>query len=465
MHLKYDNPLFRRVFLFGLVLAVIVFIIVLFAFEFWSADYLKFLRLSDGPRPSSCTRWVPHPEVWVLVGGLVVLYAYAGRVIGPKVVPAGTPAVTRSQRRWFAVGILLLWAAADWPVHDIGEEYLYFVHMIQHLVLMLVVPPIMLLATPEWLARLVVGDGRVNAGVRRLARPVPAGALFDAAHPRVALAGDREHRGRERALPLRRARRRWSPRRCCSGSRCAARSPSCASRSPAQMIYLFVASLVPTVPGAWMIFADGAVYSAYDIPARLWGISVTSDQQVAGAIMKLVGGTYLWVIITGLFFRWAGRPGAGATGPSVLTWDQVQQEFDEHPAPTAGGVALTAPSAAASRAAMSSFCIRSIASIARLARAGSASVKSASQPAGHDLPGQAELVLQPAALAVLAAVAELVPVVVDLVLVGAADLERDRLVEGELRAAVDDGERLPVELEAHGEHRAGRSPGRPRRSG
>ena len=44
MHLKYDNPLFKRVFLFGLVLAIVVFNIALFAFEFWSADYLKFLR-------------------------------------------------------------------------------------------------------------------------------------------------------------------------------------------------------------------------------------------------------------------------------------------------------------------------------------------------------------------------------------------------------------------------------------
>ena len=50
---------------------------------------------------------------------------------------------------------MLLWVAADWPVHDIGEQYLYLVHMSQHLVLTLVVPPVMLLATPEWLARLV----------------------------------------------------------------------------------------------------------------------------------------------------------------------------------------------------------------------------------------------------------------------------------------------------------------------
>ena len=43
MHLKYDNPLFRRVFVFGLILAVAVYMIMLFAFEFWDDQYLKFL--------------------------------------------------------------------------------------------------------------------------------------------------------------------------------------------------------------------------------------------------------------------------------------------------------------------------------------------------------------------------------------------------------------------------------------
>ena len=44
MHLKYDNPLFKRVFLFGLVLATVVYMIALFAFEFWDDQYLKYLR-------------------------------------------------------------------------------------------------------------------------------------------------------------------------------------------------------------------------------------------------------------------------------------------------------------------------------------------------------------------------------------------------------------------------------------
>ena len=39
MHLKYDNPIFRRVFVFGLVLAVAVYLIALTAMNFWSDSY------------------------------------------------------------------------------------------------------------------------------------------------------------------------------------------------------------------------------------------------------------------------------------------------------------------------------------------------------------------------------------------------------------------------------------------
>ena len=44
MHLKYDNPIFRRVFTFGLLLATAVYFILFSAFEYLSDDYLKFLQ-------------------------------------------------------------------------------------------------------------------------------------------------------------------------------------------------------------------------------------------------------------------------------------------------------------------------------------------------------------------------------------------------------------------------------------
>jgi cytochrome c oxidase subunit 4 len=36
MHLRYDNPLFRRVFVFGLILAVVVYLIAMTTLQFWS---------------------------------------------------------------------------------------------------------------------------------------------------------------------------------------------------------------------------------------------------------------------------------------------------------------------------------------------------------------------------------------------------------------------------------------------
>src|SRR3954447_6832208 len=59
------------------------------------------------------------------------------------------------------------------------------------------------------------------------------------------------------------------------------------------------------------------------------------------------------------------------------------------------------------------------------------------EPLGDDLPRQAEPVLEPAARAFLStALRQLAPVVVDLLLVLTADLQRDRLAERELRPAV-----------------------------
>jgi cytochrome c oxidase subunit 4 len=38
MHLRYDNPIFRRIFVFGLVLAIVVYSAALTAMNFWSGD-------------------------------------------------------------------------------------------------------------------------------------------------------------------------------------------------------------------------------------------------------------------------------------------------------------------------------------------------------------------------------------------------------------------------------------------
>src|SRR2546428_11608917 len=76
------------------------------------------------------------------------------------------------------------------------------------------------------------------------------------------------------------------------------------------------------------------------------------------------------------------------------------------------------------------------------------------QDGGHDLPGEAELVLEPAAPVGLSALGKLAPEVVDLLLRLAVHHERDREGEFKLGAAVQRHEVLSIELEGDGHHRS-----------
>ncbi len=289
-------------------------------------------------------RFQPHPEVWVLLVSLTALYIGAARVVGPKAVPAGTPVLTRRNKLAAVAGLLLLWVASDWPMHDIAEEYLYLVHMIQHTILTLVVPPLALLATPRWLADLVLGSGRVRRVIRLAALPVVAGVAFNAMTMAVhwpALVNASVENGLVHYLVhvvlVFTAFMMWTP--VCGPIKEWRMSP------PAQMIYLFLMSIIPTVPGGWLTFAEGAVYTAYDIPERAFGLTVQQDQQAAGVFMKLAAGGELWVIITAMFFIWAFRhmraeeelaaaeraaPGRDAGGEGEpLTFDVVSRAFAE----------------------------------------------------------------------------------------------------------------------------------------
>lgn len=243
-----------------------------------------------------------HPEVWILVAFLTGAYVYMVRVIGPRAVPDGQPVVSRHNVYAFVGAMSMLWLASDWPMHDISEEYLYSAHMLQHMVLSYFMPPLVLLATPTWLMRVLVGNGRLYETVRFLAKPVVAGVLFNViimvTHiPNIVGAsvesGPLHYLLHFAVVML--SLLMWMP--VCGPL------PELHIGPLAKCIYLFLQSVVPTVPAAWLTFAEGAVYDSYDIPVRVFGWSVEVDQQLAGAIMKVAGGIFLWTIVVTIYIR------------------------------------------------------------------------------------------------------------------------------------------------------------------
>lgn len=295
-------------------------------------------------------RFQAHPEVWLLMVSLIAAYVYMVRVIGPKAVGPGERVVSKGQVACFTAGIGLLWFGSDWPVHDIGEGYLYSVHMFQHMIFSYFAPPLLLMSLPVWMARTLLGTGRTYRVASWLAKPVVAGVWFNLVVMVTHIPG-MVNASTENGLlhyslhffVVTAAFMMWTPVvgpikewQIGPGAKC---------------IYLFLMSVVPTVPAGWLTFAEGVVYKHYSQPVRVWGISVTDDQQLAGAIMKIGGAAFLWAITIFLFFKRFGAgfdedntyvrrgrmPRAEITGHDepALTYDQVTAAFERSEAPKA----------------------------------------------------------------------------------------------------------------------------------
>jgi putative membrane protein len=265
--------------------------------------------------------WHPHPDVWLLLGGIWVAYLVAVRN-HPM-----TPREAADRRRratLFSIGMGSLLVGADWPIHDLAEGYLYSVHMVQHMLFTLVAPPLLIAGIPAWMWRTLLRPRPLFVAFRFLTRPVVAlivfnGLLLFTHWPEVvdvSVGSELAHFSLHAVL-FGAAMIAWWP----------VMSPLVELPSlspPGQMMYLFVQSLAPTIPASFLTFGHTLLYPVYGTFPRIWGISALSDQLIAGLFMKIVGGLILWGFIAVIFFRWHARE--ARDGWDALALREVEHE-------------------------------------------------------------------------------------------------------------------------------------------
>lgn len=259
-----------------------------------------------------------HWDVLGIVAALAFGYFYALRRLAPDHAPDGEPAVTRRQIIWFIGGLVLFFVARSWPMHDIGDQSLFLFHMIEHLILALAVPPLLLMGTPSWMMGMLVAP--ILPAVKFLTKPLIALLLFNGIlayihAPNIIelmLRNEVAHLGLHLALIVS-AMLMWWP--------VIGPIPETPKLEPFMaMGYLFLQSLVPTIPASFLTFASTPVYDIYTELPRLWGLSVLDDQLIAGLIMKVGGGLLLWTVIATIWFRWAAQEERTAKyGPMIIT--------------------------------------------------------------------------------------------------------------------------------------------------
>jgi putative membrane protein len=245
-----------------------------------------------------------HLDAVLLMAAIEAWYLWALARLGPRSVPPGAEVASRRQRTWWTAGVATLLVASVWPIHDLSEGYLFSVHMVQHTLISLVAPPMFLLGCPSWLLRRMIAPRPIHALVSQATRPVIAFVLFNTVivvtHWPPIVDGMLQHHPWHfvaHAVLFGSATCMWWP--------VVSPLPEMPTLSyPGRMLYLFVQSIVPTVPASFLTFGSSPLYAFYEHAPRIWGWSALTDQTIAGLIMKIVGGLILWGVIAALFFRW-----------------------------------------------------------------------------------------------------------------------------------------------------------------
>lgn len=250
--------------------------------------------------------WDFDPSIVIGCAALLAAYAVAHRG-------------DYSRAAWFVAGVATMFLALVSPLDALSDEYLFSAHMLQHLILILIVPPLLILGLSEKFVRSVLAVPALARIERILAMPAVAWtlamaalwiwhwpALYDAT-----LANENVHIF-EHLCFLVTATIFWWP----------IFAPVASARmEPVHaIIYLATAAVSNSLLGILLTFANPGLYPAYLHPADSlgilpmlregWGLTPAVDQQVGGLLMWVPGGLIFLGAIMFVMARWYSEPDA-----------------------------------------------------------------------------------------------------------------------------------------------------------
>lgn len=241
--------------------------------------------------------WQPYPGVWLLVGGLALTCWLARRGVGREGRGGGEPIS-------FALGLLLLWIALDWPLGALGASYLATAHMVQYTLVSMAAAPLMLRGLPDGALRRALEAGTPGRILETATRPAVAFALFN-----VVLVGTHWPVVLDTLMATQLGSFLLDALWLASGVLFWWPIVSPVPERPGfrevwKLAYLFLNTIPGTVVGLMLVYAEYPAYATYELAPPVFGVSALADQQVAGLVMKFGAGLVLWSVMGVIFFRW-----------------------------------------------------------------------------------------------------------------------------------------------------------------
>ena len=258
--------------------------------------------LLDHPfSPSSWLAWSIHPSTVIGLAALAIVYLW--RLRHAK----GDERASVSQRILFFSALLVIFASLNGPIHDLSDTYLFSAHMVQHLMLTMLMPPLLIGGVPGWMLRPLLRNRAIASIARVITRPIACFAIFNVViamwHiPMFYNAAMDNHNIHilEHLMFMAAAVLMWWP--------ITSQLPELPRLSyPGQMLYCFLMIIPMSIVAVYITMADQVLYPAYAAAPRITSLSPLDDQLLGGLIMWVPGGMIFMIIMTVIFFKWSAR--------------------------------------------------------------------------------------------------------------------------------------------------------------
>jgi putative membrane protein len=240
-----------------------------------------------------------HPSIVIGIAILAGLYALAAVRTRQR--------LSAAQAGAFAAALATMFVALNGPVDALADDRLFTAHMLQHLLLALVMPPLLLLGTPAWMVRPFLRPRPVRRVAAWVTQPLVAFVVYNGflavLHtPPVfecMVRDETVHIAMHIGLMVTGTIMWWpllSP------------LPEMPRLTyPAQTLYLFLLLIPMAAVSAPITLATTVIYPWYLEGPHPWGVTPLSDQMLGGLLMWVGAGLYFMCVFSVMFFRWAQR--------------------------------------------------------------------------------------------------------------------------------------------------------------
>jgi putative membrane protein len=212
-----------------------------------------------------------------------------------------------------------MFGSLNGPIHDLSDDYLFSAHMVQHLLLTLAMPPLLLAGVPGSMLRPLLTRGGVAPVARFFTRAPMAFVTFNLVIAvwhlppfyNAAMANHNLHI-LEHLMFMVAAVLMWWP--------LLSQLPEFPRLAyPGQMLYSFLMSIPMSIVAVYIAMSDHVLYPAYSAAPRILPLSPIEDQLLGALIMWIPGGLIFMIIMTVVFFKWNAR-GEDSTAGAQVDW-------------------------------------------------------------------------------------------------------------------------------------------------